>query len=212
VPQQLGLAPLIRGTSLDRILSSVRFTSSQRTSLTSSLIIREAIELHLNNMNREDGFYLSKSWKPLICSLKTRRKRPSHESRTGFSAEPRRSVHSPVSTLMSRIPSATSVLPSPPPSAACQRPTHFTSVPCPTHILTLFSCLFPRPANSILFRAILNSCSFLLLVRSVVVREPSGFKLPHGRAHGNGGPLSHFPPASSLILNFRLTTCFRVGM
>jgi hypothetical protein len=52
VPQQQGLAPLIRGTSLDRILSSVRFTSSQCTSLTSNLIMREAIELHPNNMNR----------------------------------------------------------------------------------------------------------------------------------------------------------------
>jgi hypothetical protein len=28
------------------------------------------IDLHLNNMNREVGFCLSKSWKPLICSLK----------------------------------------------------------------------------------------------------------------------------------------------
>jgi hypothetical protein len=35
-------------------------------------IIREArhIELHSNNINREDGFPLSRSWKPLICDLR----------------------------------------------------------------------------------------------------------------------------------------------
>jgi hypothetical protein len=35
-------------------------------------IIREAfeIDLHPNNKNRKVGFCLSKSWKPLICSLK----------------------------------------------------------------------------------------------------------------------------------------------
>jgi hypothetical protein len=35
-------------------------------------IIREVteIELHSNSRNREDGFCLSKSWEPLICSLK----------------------------------------------------------------------------------------------------------------------------------------------
>jgi hypothetical protein len=35
-------------------------------------IIREAIEIELNpyNMNKEEGFCLSKSWKPLICTLK----------------------------------------------------------------------------------------------------------------------------------------------
>jgi hypothetical protein len=41
-------------------------------------IVREAteIELHSNNMNREVGFCLSKSWKPLICSLK----KPEHDA------------------------------------------------------------------------------------------------------------------------------------
>jgi hypothetical protein len=28
------------------------------------------IELHPNNMNKETGFCLNKSWRPLICSLK----------------------------------------------------------------------------------------------------------------------------------------------
>jgi hypothetical protein len=35
-------------------------------------IVREAIEIELQpyNMNKEEGFCLSKSWKPLICTLK----------------------------------------------------------------------------------------------------------------------------------------------
>jgi hypothetical protein len=51
-------------------------------------IIREAIEieLHPNNMNKDDGFCLSKSWKPLIYSLKDRRKHRQRDGGSGSSA------------------------------------------------------------------------------------------------------------------------------
>jgi hypothetical protein len=52
-------------------------------------IIREAFEFQPNNMNREDGFCQSKSWKLLICSLKGHNKTPSqvslHQFSTGLS-------------------------------------------------------------------------------------------------------------------------------
>jgi hypothetical protein len=117
-------------------------------------IVREAIEigLHNNNVNREDGFCLSKSWKPPISSLRDRSKPPSHESRYGFFAGPKRSAHTalirakkyalsghpPASTLMSRLISATSAPSSP---TACLRLPYLTSLPStsapsPTHPYT----------------------------------------------------------------------------
>jgi hypothetical protein len=91
-------------------------------------IIRDAIknELHPNNMTREDGFCLSKSWKPLISSLKVHRKPPSRQhiwvlrEATQVHAQcPYQGTkyalfkHSSASTLMSQLSSTTSALSSP---------------------------------------------------------------------------------------------------
>jgi hypothetical protein len=133
------------------------------------------IELDPSVTNRQDGVCLSEAWKPPICSLKDRRKPPSHDSRSGFSAGPRRSVHitfiraqnmpSPAAhqppTLMSRLPSATCASSSP----HCKHQTlSFTRRFPVQHTLTLSLCLLYSPAKPPLFGANLNSCSCLLLV------------------------------------------------
>jgi hypothetical protein len=86
---------------------------------------------------------------------------------------------------MSQLSSTTSALSSP---NACLWLTHLTSlpymlVPCPTHPYT-FSVFSTFLAKLPLFRAILNSCSCLLLVRLVVVWEPSSFILSHSEPMG----------------------------
>jgi hypothetical protein len=49
------------------------------------------------------GFCLGRSWKPFICSQKDRRKPLIHDSRSGFSAGPRRSVHTALIRALSSL-------------------------------------------------------------------------------------------------------------
>jgi hypothetical protein len=149
-------------------------------------------------MNREDGFCLIKLWKPLIWSMKDRRKPPSHDSRFGFSEGLRRSMHTALIRTQN-MPSPGTHQPPPnvlasfcylcsPILTACLRlslsPLHVDCLPnTPLHFFPVF------------FLDQQNSCSCLLLVHSVVVREPSGFILSPGEPVG-----TKVHPSISLLL------------
>jgi hypothetical protein len=119
------------------------------------------IGLYPNVTNRHDGFWLSKSWEPPICSLKYRRKTPLHDSIPGFSGGVRRSVLTAIIRAQNMPPSGThqrptvmSRLPSPktaPSFRPRDRDSPYTSVPCPTHSPRR---LFPRPSRLLLLSPI----------------------------------------------------------
>jgi hypothetical protein len=191
-------------------------------------IVREAfgIELRHSNKIRVGGFSLSKSRKPLICSLIDRRS-PRHMTvnlgspwdHAGPCTLPLLGPQRALTTLQPDVPAplpyvcsllSPTYVPSsslrmfPPLPYVCSLlsptyvpssllrmfphpPTHASDSldfsPCPQHLHTL-SLFFPRPARPPILRAILNSCSCLLLVRSVVVWHPSIIFLSHGEPIG----------------------------
>jgi hypothetical protein len=183
-------------------------------------IIRVAIgiELHPSNTKREDGFCLSKSWKPLIFFLKPV---GSLHHMTADLGSPRGHA-GPCTLPVSRhkicpLPS----LSSPPPWCPSFLPLPLLSQPKPhswdsrtsrrfpvQHTFTLFPLSLYNTSKISHFQCRQKSCTCLVLVRSVVVWQLRDFILPHGRANGNWGPLFHFPPVSNIIRNFLTTNLF----
>jgi hypothetical protein len=124
-----------------------------------------------------------KFYKPLIWSLKDR----AHCPYQGTEYAP--SGHSPASTLMSRLPSATSA------------PSSLTAF-LAQHTLTIFPYLFPRPAKTPFSGP--HKLLFLSPIGSLGGRVTAQqFHSVPRRANGNWDPLFHFPPASYTIRNFR---------
>jgi hypothetical protein len=120
-----------------------------------------------HSMDREDGFSLSKSWKPVICSLK--------EQDSNVSSDP----VGPLWLLFS-FHYLCSLIPSRHAWNSVTWPLSRTYLFPTQHILTLSRI----PSKLPLFGAVLNSCSFLLLVHPVVRWEPSSFILSHGEPIG----------------------------
>jgi hypothetical protein len=134
-------------------------------------IVREAIEieLHPNNINREVSFCVSKSWKPLLCSLK----KPDARS-----TRLRGSVHARQSSpeVIGSVPPQQD----PKPALACYLMAHLSTLPLPSPhywfpmwpslppFLSLYSWLFSVVAQSA------ATCSRWFLARGFLYPEDGG--------------------------------------
>jgi hypothetical protein len=181
-------------------------------------IIRGVIEfeLHPNNTNRGDGFCLSKSWKSLICSLKVCRNSPSHDSRSGFSTGPHKSVHTALITAQNMPslgtqqppPGCPGFLPLPlfphPPPHACDSltwPLFLTHWFSAQYTLTLFH-VFSLDQQKRPFSGPHKLLFLSIGLLSGHVRAQR-FHSVSWQANENWGPSFYFSPASYIIWNFR---------